>query len=234
MAAAQDEQNKNEKLSPTEQLIEFVQKNRKAFFIGFASIIAVIAVLIVGVSVRDKMQEKALSRVEAYTRRYEELKAFINSDEPEAALKQVDLAVLLVEIDGFSGKSTGFPAARAYSLSAAILSEQKNWDLAEKAYLDAAKAAGKSYLAPVSFYNAAVAAEESGNAENAVAHYKRALDYGNIFPAAARAQFSIGRVEESRGNTPAALEAYNTLIAKWPSDPVWTNLAQSRILALSD
>jgi tetratricopeptide (TPR) repeat protein len=79
-----------------------------------------------------------------------------------------------------------------------------------------------------------VAAEEQGDIETAIAHYKNALEHSKVFPSAVRAQFSIGRLEESMNRKDAALEAYRSVVNNWPNDPLWPNLAQSRILALSD
>jgi tetratricopeptide (TPR) repeat protein len=86
----------------------------------------------------------------------------------------------------------------------------------------------------VSFFNAAVAAEEQDNAEAAIGYYTKVLEYKDVFPEAARAQFTVGRLEESRNNREAALSAYRNVLSIWPGDPVWPNLAQSRVLALSD
>jgi tetratricopeptide (TPR) repeat protein len=140
----------------------------------------------------------------------------------------------LEELGGFAKKNSGLAAAKAYSLSATIYDSQKKWELAEKAWAGAAAAAKKSYLAPAALYNAAVAAEEQGNDESAIGYYKKALEFGNSFIGAARAQFSVGRLEESKNNRDAALEAYRNLVSKWPSDPIWANLAHSRIIKLSE
>jgi len=232
MPAAKEEQTK--KITITEYINVFFQKNRKAILIGFIAVMVLIVALVAGITVKDNLQQKALSKVDGFNRRYLELKEFINSTDAESLSKHTDLVVLMVEIDDFAGKNSGFPAARAYSLSADILTEQKNWEEAEKSYLNAAKAAGKSYFAPVSFFNAAAAAEEQGNAEAAIDHYKKALDFEKSFAASARAQFSIGRLEEERNNKSAALEAYNNVVAKWPNEALWTNLAQNRIIVLAN
>jgi len=232
MTAPKDEQTK--KITVTEKVNTFFQKNRKIILIGFIAVIAVIVGLIAGITVKNNIQEKALSKVDGFNRRYLELKDYIGSSDIDSFSKQTELVVLMVEIDDFAGKNSGFPAARAYSLSADILTEQSNWEEAEKSYLNAAKAAGKSYYAPVNFFNAAVAAEEHGNYEAAIEHYTKALNFENNFPAAARAQFAIGRLEEERSNKAAALEAYNNVISRWPDEILWTSLAQNRIIVLTD
>ena len=234
MAASVDTQKKNEELTINERLSEIIQKNRKVLVIGFAVIVASLAAFIIANTVRGNIQAKALSQVDAFERRYNELKSFIGSDEPEAVLKQVELIVLSEELTNFANKTSGFAAARAHVISANIYADQKRWNEAEEAWEKAANAAIRTYLAPVSFFNAAVAAEEQGNVEAAIGHYSRTLDYGDLFPSAAKAQFSVGRLEESRNNGEAALEAYRNLLNRWPNDPIWPNLAQSRIIVLSN
>jgi tetratricopeptide (TPR) repeat protein len=151
-----------------------------------------------------------------------------------SAFQSSELAVLLEDIAEFEKHNSGFAAARAYSLSAIINTDHKNWAVAEEKWVKAAEAAPKSYLAPIAIYNAAVAAEERENTETAIAYYTRAAGYGDSFPASARAQFSVGRLEESRGNKDLAIAAYRNLLAKWPDDSVWPNLAQNRLIILSD
>jgi tetratricopeptide (TPR) repeat protein len=234
MAAATGTQKKEEVVTITQKVTDFIQKNRRILFIGLIAFVVVLAGFITFVTVREKLVEKALSQVDEYSRQYESLRVGSNSDDLYIVPRMAEIAVLLVNIEGFAARNFGFAAARAYSLAANIHWDQNNREEAERAWLDAAKAAGKSYLAPVSFYNAAVAAEERGDIETAVAHYKSALEYGNVFPSAARAQFSIGRLEESGNRKDAAIEAYRNLLNNWPNDPVWSNLAQSRILVLSE
>ena len=231
MAAAQD---KSETISISQRVNEFIQKNRKVLFIGLVSVVALLVALIVIFTVREKVQAGNLSQVDALNRRYEALKPHVSGEGEEAVSKQPEIDALLSDLAAFQSKKSGFAAARAYGISASIYEGRKEWAEAEKTWISAAKAAGKNYFVPVSFFNAAVAAEEQGNTEAAIIHYGQALAHEKIFPAAARAQFSIGRLQESLGSGEAALDTYRTLINKWPSDPLWTNLAQSRIVVLSD
>ena len=234
MAAKTDTQMKNDELTINERLSEFIRKNRRFFLIGLIAIAVILTGFIIFNTVSGHIQSKALTQVDTFERKYNELKTYAGSDEPEAVIKQVEIIVLLTELELFANKTSGFAAARAHCLKADIYAGQKNWAKAEESWTNAAKTAGKSYLVPFSIFNAAVAAEEQGNTEAAIGYYTSALDYGGSFPSAARAQFSVGRLEESRNNKDAALEAYRNLLRMWPTDPVWPNLAQSRILVLSN
>ena len=217
-----------------EKLNDFMQKYRKIFVIGFCAIVIILTAFIIGSYVRDKMRENALTRLDELMQHHEELKGFIGSDMPDALGRQIELVVLLEELADFAGRNSGFAAARAHTIRADIFWDQENWREAEQAWLEAARSSPQSYLAPISFYNAAVAAEEHGNTEAAISHYRSALTFGDVFPVAARAQFSIGRLEETRNNRDAAIAAYRNLLNTWPDDPVWPALAQSRILMLTE
>ena len=218
----------------TQGLNDFLQKHRNKLFFGLIGIIVILAGIIIFSMVRDKLLSDALVKVDGFNRKYEALKIFIGGDDEEALAKQGEVTALLDDISSFTDKNRGFPAAKAYAISAEINWERKNWAEAEKAWTASAEAAAKTYLAPASMFNAAAAAEEQGNVQAAVDLYTKVIDYEGDFPVTARAQFSIGRLEESRNNRVAALEAYRNLVSKWPSDPVWANLAQSRIVVLSD
>jgi len=233
MAAKPGIQSKDE-LTLDEKIGDFIQKNRTKLLLGLGAIVLVIAGFIIFSVVKEKSLSNALSELDSLNRRYEDLKAGITSEEEMDASQTAELAVLLADITEFENKNSGFAAARAYSISANIYMDQKNWVLAEDKWVKASKAAQKSYLAPIAIYNAAVAAEEQGNIESAITYYLKAADYGDSFPASARAQFSVGRLEESRSNKDSAIAAYRNLLAKWPNDQVWLNLAQSRLLVLAD
>jgi predicted negative regulator of RcsB-dependent stress response len=207
MAATEE---KNEKRSFSDILADFIRNNRRQLLISMVVILVTVIGFIAGYAVRSSLREKANIAVDDFERRYEVLVIDIN--EPE---KAEDTQALLDELNSFAEKTSGHAGARAYILAASIYAEQKDWALAESAWRSSAKKAGKSYLAPVSLFNAAVAAEEQGNLDQAIALYAESVAHVSGFPAAARAQFEIGRLRESQGDTQAALEAYKLIPEKW-------------------
>ncbi|MCL2381541.1 MAG: tetratricopeptide repeat protein [Treponema sp.] len=224
-----------ETLSMAERLIEFIQKNRRLLFVAFIAIIVGLAGSIAGITLRDRARLNAFVALDALEQRLEPLWAYVGSDEAGALLRQGEITALLEELAVFAARTSGFPAARAHTIRAAIFEEQQRWPLAQTAWTLAANAAPASYLAPISLFNAAVAAEEHGDLEAAIEMYARVLAaHSDTFFIATRAQFSIGRLEEARNNTEAALAAYRSLLSRWPDDPLFANLAQSRIIVLSD
>jgi tetratricopeptide (TPR) repeat protein len=220
---------KKEKRGFSDVLADFLQRNRRGLLIAAITLVVLVIGFIAGNAVRSALREKANSAVEDFSQRYEVLVIDIN--EPE---KAEDVQTLLDELAAFAEKTPGYAGARAYSLAASIHAEQKNWASAESAWRSSAKKAGNSYLAPASLFNAAVAAEEQGNLEAAVDLYAESAAHVAGFPAAARAQFAIGRLRETQGDTQAALEAYRLIPEKWANESTWINLAQSRIILLSN
>jgi tetratricopeptide (TPR) repeat protein len=221
-------QEKKETVSFSDALVEFIRKNRKALIVAAIACAVILAGIAAGFSVRENMLSRGISRVEALAEQYEELRFDINESEKEA-----DVQALLDDLNALASKSGGFAGVRSYFLIAGIHADRKNWAEAEKAWVLAAQKGVKGYLAPVSWFNAAVAAEEAGDVESAIAHYNEAIAFADSFPGASKAQFAIGRLEEGRGNREAALEAYRVLIERWPFDTIWINLANSRLIALT-
>jgi len=233
MAVKPVTQSKDE-LTFSEKIGELIQRNRMRLLAGLGAVVLIIAGFIIFSVVREKNLSNALSKVDTLNRRYQDLRASISNKEEMSLPEISELAVLLADITAFENNNSGFAAARAYIISANIYTDQKNWVMAEEKWAKASDAASKTYLAPIAIYNAAVAAEEQENIEKAIAYYTQAADYGDSFSSAARAQFAVGRLEESRNNRDSAIAAYMNLLAKWPNDPVWLNLAQDRLLILSD
>jgi tetratricopeptide (TPR) repeat protein len=218
---------KTEKMSLDDGVNELVRKYRKPIFISFGALVLLLAVVIASLSLADLFRKKATSAAEEFNRRYEALR-FNIAEESSAA----DVAALLTELNAFAKKTSGYAGGRAWSIIAGIHADKKEWAEAQSAWTSAAKAAPKTYLAPIAYFNAGVAAEEQGKTTEAIDSYARAISQPAAFPAAARAQFSIGRLKESLQDRDAALEAYRAVVSDWPNDTVWTSLAHSRIISL--
>jgi tetratricopeptide (TPR) repeat protein len=219
---------KAEKFNINELLVDGIQKNRKVLVISGIVILVLLTGLAAGLLIRDVLAAEAVKTIEAFNERYEELRIDISD-----LAKEKDANALIDEISAYASKTFGYSSVRAYMLAASIHADRKNWQEAENAWVKAAQKGAKTYLVPVSLFNAAVAAEEGGNIEGAIAHYNKVLIYAEFFPQAAKAQFSIGRLREELKDTEAALESYRALVEKWPKETIWVNLANSRIIALS-
>jgi len=218
-------QNVNEKLNLGDKITEFVQRNRRVILFLVSAVFVLIVGLIVFLSLQDVFRKRAISEVEELNRRFEDIR-FFASDE------NADMRTLLADLDSFAKNRRGYAGSKAWSIIAQIHSSEENWQKAEEAWLNAAKAGDKTYLAPISLFNAAAAAEEQGKLEEAIELLQKSIDHRFEFPAAPRAQFSIGRLYEQLNNYPAAIEAYRAVLINWHNIPVWQHLARSRITAI--
>jgi len=220
----------NEDISSTisDKIIDFLQKNRKNILICAGVIAFLFVGLVVFISLQDVFNKKALLEIDELTSRFDEIR-FLMSDDAYAA----DLDKLLADLDVFVKNKNGYPASKAWSIIAQIHSSRKDWQKSKDAWLNAAKKGNKTYLAPISLFNAAAAAEEEGNIEQAIELLGNCIAHPFEFPAAPRAQFMIGRLYEKQNNYPAAIEAYRAVLTNWKDIPIWPQLARSRITAIS-
>jgi tetratricopeptide (TPR) repeat protein len=220
---------KNEELNAGEKIADFMQKNRKGILTGIILAVVLLVVFIAALVIRDKLTVKAISAVEELNNRYEALRLDINDTSRES-----EVNALLEELNAFAAKNSGYAGIRSSMIIAGIQADMKKWAEAEQTWIGAGEKAAKSYLAPVAYYNAAVAAEEQDKLPRAIELYTKSLNLKEDFPGAARAQFAVGRIEESQNNREAAIEAYRAVINNWPGETIWTNLAHSKIILLSN
>ncbi|MDR0383060.1 MAG: tetratricopeptide repeat protein [Spirochaetaceae bacterium] len=207
------------------ELYGFFQKNRRKILVSLVAALVLLAGFIVAQVARDAALKDASAKLDVLVERYDGIINALTADGP------ADVPDLLDGLEAFGKSASGYPAARAWFMAANIYHERKEWERAREAWLAAAKKGAATHLAPVSLFNAAAAAEEAGDPDAALETYKKALAFAD-FASAAHAQFATGRLEEKKGNTEAAIAAYQSVIDKWPQDTDWTNLAHSRIIAL--
>jgi tetratricopeptide (TPR) repeat protein len=208
---------------------EFLRRNRKGIYISFGVIIILFAGVIVYFSLNNHFQKKATAEVEELNGKYEELRLSLGDDG-----KSDDVNALLEKLNVFVKGKSSYAGARGWTIIAQIYSGKEDWPKAEEAWRNAAKTGVKTYLAPVAFFNAAVCAENQGKIKEAIGLLEKCVTYKFDFPAAPRAQFSIGRLNEQLGDIPAAVAAYRVILAneQWSKIETWSNLAQSRLIVI--
>jgi tetratricopeptide (TPR) repeat protein len=221
-------QDESKKTDIGEKVVEFIQKYRKVILVAIGILVVSFVGLAVYFALHDVFQKNAISEVEELGTKFEELR-FLMSDESY----KTDVDTLLGDLEKFAKNKRGYAGGKAWTMIAQIYSGRKEWKSSQDAWLSAAKAGNKTYLAPISLFNAAVAAEEQGNIKEAIELLEKCIAHPFEFPAAPRAQFSIGRLYEKQNDYPAAIEAYRSVLANWQEVPVWQHLARSRIAAIS-
>ncbi|GAB1482802.1 hypothetical protein MASR2M78_16180 [Treponema sp.] len=219
---------KTSRVKLSDRLVNFLQNNRKPLLIGVIVIVVGLIGTGIALTILENERNKAIVAVETLVLRYDEIRS-----EADPAKKDADELALIKDLEAFSSTHDSYAGARSLSVLASIRADRNEDSEAEAAYLAAAKMVGKSYLAPVSIYNAAVSAEDRGDADKALELYNRVIDeYGQSFPLLSRAYFALGRLQEANGELAAATASYKKLVELYPNDG-WTKLANSRILSLN-
>ena len=109
--------------------------------------------------------------------------------------------------------------------------EKKAWDAALEDYQALAGRFAKSYLAPISLFDAAVCYEEKGDTDSALKLYvKAAADYKDA-TVAPRALFDSGRLYEAKSDWANAQKAYQSMDGLY-AQSMWTRLAKNRLVEL--
>ncbi|MCL2441948.1 MAG: tetratricopeptide repeat protein [Treponema sp.] len=222
-------QNKNEKVKVNigDRISDFVQRNRKAIAVLFGLLIVLFIGLIAYLIISDNLNKKAIAEVEELVSRYENLDLFSTDD-----YFTEDTEELLVDLETFANSKKGYPGSKAWFVIGQIYSGREDWVKAEESWSTSARVGEKTYLGPISLFNAASAAQEQGKYEQAIIYLKESVEHKFEFPSAPHAQFSIGRLYEQLGNSSEAIEAYRLVLSKWPDITVWNNLARSRIISI--
>lgn len=130
-----------------------------------------------------------------------------------------------------------FAAQKALFQKGRLYFYEEKYPEALSEFLRAAEQKNKkrSYLTPIAYFYAAVAAENAGS--DAAPYYQRIVDQYPKSITAAHAYFSLGRLAEANtpdADTSKARSFYETFVndPTW-KDSSWASLAQSRLAALN-
>ncbi len=221
-------ENKKEKTSLQHRILIFLHR-RGTIFLGILGILAaVIIILAVVNSANAKKLEADTRRIESIQDEYSKLITI--TDEKEKAEKEKKI---IGELNSIIDKGTkNYPYQRALFILGNIQYNNGEYDKSAENFMKLVKYFSKSYLSPIALMDAAVDYEAMGQIDKAIENYQRVADeYKDLSPDADRSLFTIGRLYEEKGDTDAALKAYNSLIDTFPASN-WTNLARSRIIYL--
>jgi len=223
--AAHDARDAND-AALTQKISSLIVRFRTPIIAVLAAGLVAVAGLVVASLVLTSRREAAFERIERAVSDLEKARAA----DDKAALPAKEDEILAEMRDVAARNPRSFAAARALMTVADILHSRKDWKAAEEAYRAASAAAPKAYTAALCEFNAAVCADEQGNADAAVELFAKAADRAD-FPLRPMALFNLGRVEEQRSNKEAAIAAYQRLADTFPDDE-WTKLAKSRLVSL--
>ena len=216
------EKNTEEKKTFADNASGFLTKYR-VLFIGVIIALIVVAIVWGGISsITTSSHEKGLNQLDSI------IHTLSKADEASVdTAREVALPQVLELAEKNKGNIVGLRSSMA---AAEIYFSQDKWSEARDCWLTAATTKHAGYTTPICYYNAAVCSEELAEVDTAIEYYKFALANGDC-DFEPHILFSLGRLQEGKGDFVAAAEDYSTLKDKYPSDS-WTNLAESRLIAL--
>ncbi|GMO40083.1 MAG: hypothetical protein Pg6C_00770 [Treponemataceae bacterium] len=210
---------KQEAATVSQHIEAFLLKYRKVILSFAAAIVIGAAAVGIAFAVTETVRKKGLERIDRIAN------ALVKANEDDTAASQT----ALTELESLTA-AKNIVGARANMLKAEILFNDKKFDEARAAWLKAADAGKKSYIAPLSWFNAAVCSEEIGDFDAAFEWYQKA---GNAkdWTQKTHALFNAGRVKDEAGGYEAAAKLYQELNEAYAGDS-WANIAMTRVLTL--
>lgn len=228
-----------EKPSISDRLQSFLSKNHVAIWIFIA---AAFVLVVGGVVYSQVVRNRSIALAEASEALddlYERwLGAYRNerNAQGDAFQASAETAALESELRQLIATTVATHARTAAATRARHTLGGLEWELgnfaeAREAFLAAATDAS-SHLAPIAVFNAAAAAEQLGNVDEAVSGYTQVVEWPSAALEKPRALFNLGRLNEARGDTAAAISTYERLVDEYPGTS-WTNLGRNRIIWLN-
>ena len=210
---------------PADIATRIITRLRVPLLVVLAAAMVVLIVTLVVSDRRQSLLESSTVLIEEVQERY--ARWLTASAEERSRLDDELLPQLELLADRHSSRYAG---RRALQLLATRHVELEEWQQAADRFTELADLA-TGYLAPLALSNAAVAYEELGDRDRAMSVY---LDLIERYPddlAAARALFSVGRLQEEQGDPVAAGETYAELESAYAGSR-WSLLARNRLIYL--
>ncbi len=208
----------------------FFAKNAKVLSITGIAVILLVIVALVVTMVMNNSAEKDFTAVAQLEESYNNLLVLDpSSDEYKSASE-----TFLSDAEALVSKSgDSYPVLKANYLTGLYYAENENWTEAQSAFEAVASNAGTTYLASLSYMNAAACAENSGNQTTALEYYNRVWDeFGAEAPEAPKALFNVARIYEEQGDTELAKATFQQLIDQFATTSEYAKMASARLVTL--
>lgn len=213
------------KVNNGDKIATVLTKNKNVFIGVLCAVVVCLAGLVVFHFVSNSAKDKDLGAIEQAEYLLTKDTAALSDEELAPYYEKAESA-----IEAYVNKG-GIVGARASLLKAEIEFRKNNFDDARELYEKAASKVKKTYLAPICYYNAAVACEEMNDSEKAIEYYTMAAEHKE-FADPTHAYFAVGRLKEAALDYIGAKEAYEKCSAKDNAQDPWSNLAKTRIISM--
>lgn len=205
-----------EKLDGSEKLANgisaFIEEHRVLILVIATVLICALVVFVFAANAAEKKENALQVKVDSLQRSYENLLYQADADE-ELRLLAADLAEVA---DQGGSKYSGIKASYVQGL---VLMTVEDYAQAYDAFVVVYEKAPTSYLAPLAMFNAAVAKEDLGNTDEAIALYERIThDFGYDVSVAPRALFSSARLHQAKGDIELARSTYQQIVDQYTNN----------------
>ena len=217
-------QKKENNISTSEKVTNFLSGHTKLLAIIFIVLVLGFAVYFVTAYFVNKSAESNFALLSEYQQEYADN---ITATKDETSFDKDAFLTKVKEL----ASSSGFSGAKAAQFVGDLYYEDSNYENAIEYYQIAAKKSHNSYLEPILLFTLGSCYEQIGDQDKAIDSYLSASKIDN-FPYKSHAIFSVGRIEETRGNIEQAKTYYNELIENNPYSD-WSNLAKSSLVELN-
>lgn len=205
-------------------MLKFIETYGKAILITLSAVAVAVIAFVVIAEVQGNRKDRALIRLEELEQ---------NTDEDDALVSFDSLSAGALEVEQLSRDA--YIRNRVQFLTARALWNDKQYREAAEGYLQLAEGVPETHFGQVSYFNAAIAYEQDGDAERAMAILEQALSEYEFStnPLLPRMLLNLGRLYEMHGDTARATEYYNTLIQNH-SGNAFVNLAYDRLISIEN
>lgn len=215
---------KNETVTLETTVNEMLIKSRKVLTAVVIAAVVVIVGVIIGITLHGKSVASGIEQVDTI---YYVLTKDVSDLQGNDLTARLDDAAS--KLEPLSSKG-GIVGIRASMLLAEIKFQKNDFEGAKNAWLHAAGLKKDSYTTAYSYYNASVCAENLNDTENAVSYMSKSCE-DKDFVLIDKALFSLGRLNETKGDFDAAKTAYEKVNDLHPTSN-WAKLAKSRLISL--
>jgi TolA-binding protein len=220
---------------PTEPLrrriSNFLARTVDRFRVALWVILIAAAVLLVGYFIYNEVNRKLVSEATTLAEGAESAYSSWQSeaDPTKKSGLEKDLKAQLDKL--ISRYSRQYGAQRGLFIRAEIGFQAKAWEAALNDYESLATQFPKSYLAPVSLFDAAICSEEKGDRDNAQRLFIKAYESYPESTVAPRAIFNAARLDEEKGAWAEAQKRYELIDSQY-NQSEWNKLAKNRVIQL--
>lgn len=200
--------------------MNFLIAHGKKLLIGLISVFVVIIAIVIVAEVRQTNKEQGLVLLESLIDENE------NSDLSDQEFEAYNADIANASKDAYLVQRTLFLQARRHW-------EQQEYQKAGDAYAMLAQNYRTSHLGQISYFNAAIAYEQSGDTQRAITLLEESLldseDTPN--PLVPRILLNLGRLYEQNSDLETAKVYYNTILNEHSGNQL-VNIANSRLITI--